>query len=65
MTEDIQYRQPLTTAKNRAAYLRGLETYSFPCAVLIMTLEQAQSFHQLVPGSGKGQNMEQLTFSSQ
>ncbi len=59
------YSLPQSTAKNSEEYLRGLETDSFPCAVLIMTLEQAQSFHQLVPGSGKGQNMEQLTFSSQ
>jgi hypothetical protein len=54
----------LSTAKNGKANLRGLETYSFPCAVLNMTQEEAQSFLQLVPGSGKGQNMEQPTFSS-
>ncbi len=64
MTEDVQYHQPLFTAKNKQNHLRGLETYSFPHAVLIMTLEEAQSILQLVPGSGKGQNMEQPTFSS-
>ncbi len=62
MTDGIT--PPLLTAKNEKANLRGLETYSFPHAVLIMTLEESQSILQLVPGSGKGQNMEQLTFSS-
>ena len=64
MTERYQYRPSLSAAKKKVAHLRGLETYPLPHAVLVMTLEEAQSILQLDPGSGKGQNMEQLTFSS-
>ena len=59
-----KYSRSLFTAKDKEACLHGLETYSFPHAVLIMTLEESESILQLVPGSGKGQNMEQPTFSS-